>query len=263
MGYINLFIKGMIIGIGKIIPGVSGSMLAISLGVYDKIFESISSLLRDFKKNAKFLINIGLGIVVAIILMSKLIIFYLNKNYFLVMMLFIGLIIGGVISVFKKVSEDVSIKNFFLLIIPFLILYFLNLLTNNINLTLNLTLTNSFFLGIIEALTMVIPGISGTAIMMMLGVYEEQLKMFNEIEYFPYLFVFMSGVFICVILFSKIIINFLNSHRISCYYLIIGFSLSSMIILIMTILSVNVKIFELILGIILLLIGVFVSHKLE
>ena len=50
MEYINLFIKGIIIGIGKVIPGVSGSMLAISLGIYEKILNSISNIFKDFKE---------------------------------------------------------------------------------------------------------------------------------------------------------------------------------------------------------------------
>ena len=112
-------------------------------------------------------------------------------------------------------------------------------------------------------MTMVIPGISGTAIMMMLGVYEEQLKMFNEIEYFPYLVIFLIGILFTVLLFSKLIMILLKKFKVACYYLILGFSLSSIIILLKSALLTPFKNMEFLFGLVLFCIGVFISYKLE
>ena len=76
-----LFIKGIIIGIGKIIPGVSGSMLAISMGIYEQLVNSVNNLFKDFKKNIKFLAKIGFGIAISIILFSNIILKCLDSYY--------------------------------------------------------------------------------------------------------------------------------------------------------------------------------------
>ena len=97
-----LFIKGLIIGIGKIIPGVSGLVIAISFGLYEKGIDAINNYFGNVKENTKFLLVLGSGILLSIILMSNLIKILLNKYYFLTMLLFIGLISGGIPSLFSK-----------------------------------------------------------------------------------------------------------------------------------------------------------------
>ena len=73
----TLFIKGLIIGIGQIIPGVSGGMLAISLGLYERGIGAISNFFNNIKNNLKFLIPVGLGIVVSVLYTSKVIKYFL------------------------------------------------------------------------------------------------------------------------------------------------------------------------------------------
>ena len=73
MKNIILILKGFFIGIGKIIPGVSGSLIAVSLGVYDKMIESVQSFFKDIKGNSLFLMKIGTGILIALMIFSKLI----------------------------------------------------------------------------------------------------------------------------------------------------------------------------------------------
>lgn len=63
---IKLILKGFIVGIGKIIPGVSGSMLAITLGIYESILEAVTNFFSNIKKNSKLLINFSLGVFLAI-----------------------------------------------------------------------------------------------------------------------------------------------------------------------------------------------------
>ena len=73
-----LILKGFIVGIGKIIPGVSGSMLAITLGVYERVLEAITNFFSNPKQNIKLLVNFSFGLFLAIIFFSKLILFSLN-----------------------------------------------------------------------------------------------------------------------------------------------------------------------------------------
>lgn len=96
-------IFGFLIGIGKIIPGVSGSVIAISLGVYEKMVEAVSNIFN--KKNMFFLLKIGLGLIISIALFSKLIVFIINNYYINTMFIFSGVILGSVIMIDKKINK--------------------------------------------------------------------------------------------------------------------------------------------------------------
>ena len=89
---LGLIFKGFIVGLGKIIPGVSGSLIAVSLGIYEKSIECISHFFKDVRNNLYFLGLIGIGVVLAVILGSKVIILLINNFYLPTMFLFIGLI---------------------------------------------------------------------------------------------------------------------------------------------------------------------------
>ena len=98
-----LFIKGFILGIANIIPGVSGGTLAVSLGLYEKILDAIGTLFKNFKNNVKFLTPIILGIVVSILSTSKLVSYALANFKAQTVFLFVGLIFGGTSLLMRKI----------------------------------------------------------------------------------------------------------------------------------------------------------------
>ena len=98
-----LVLKGFIIGIGKIIPGVSGSMLAISMGIYQQMIDSVINFFIDIKNNLKFLLKIGVGVLIAIMFFSNIILKCLEKYYIITMFFFIGLIVGS----FKDIKKEI------------------------------------------------------------------------------------------------------------------------------------------------------------
>ena len=109
---IKLILKGFVIGLGKIIPGVSGAMLAITMGVYETGLRAISNLTKEFKQHFKFLLFLGIGIVLAIVLGSKVVVYCLDKFYLPTMLLFIGMIVGGIKPLFKEVQgQKIEVKN--------------------------------------------------------------------------------------------------------------------------------------------------------
>ena len=101
---INQLIKGVIIGIAKIIPGLSGAVLMISFNLYDRAIEAITHFFENPKKNFVFLLNLGLGIILGIILFSKVIYYCITNYYLYTTSLFLGLIFGGIPVIYKKVS---------------------------------------------------------------------------------------------------------------------------------------------------------------
>lgn len=269
---IILILKGMIIGAGKIIPGVSGGMLAITLNVYDKGIKAISEFFKDMKNHLTFLLTLGIGIVISIITLSKLIKYSLNNFYLPTMLLFIGLIIGGIPSVIKEAKQEKSLKNIIIMLIPFLLIFSVSMISTIFNNSVEkeVSFIPLVLIGVVDAITMIVPGISGTALLMMLGYYDMVITSFGNLTDFSLLgqnlqvlIPFGIGMVLGTIALSKIINYLLEKHRISSYYAIIGFSISSVLLLLGETLKSNYNIGEVIISMFLLIIGYFISRKLD
>ena len=209
------FLLGFIIGIGKILPGVSGSLIAIRFNLYEKIINSIINYFKDIKKNTLFLMPIFFGCILAIILFSKVILFFLDKYYIITISVFIILIITGIPDVYRKGN------NLFISFIAFFISFFLFKMPIKINI-------GYFFMGFIESFSMIIPGISGTAIYMSLGVYEKMLLMYTNIIVSHWILFGMDFI-TCSLITIKIINYFFLNHKKETYSAILGFLISSII----------------------------------
>lgn len=254
------FIKGILIGIGKIIPGVSGSLIAISFGIYERVLNDLSKLHKLDKKEYKFLIEIGLGISTSIVLFSKLILFLLKNYYFYTIFLFLGLIIGGIIPIFNKMKKATSFKLIFIFIFPIFVLYLFSI--SNIKFKLSLNYTNIFFIGILESLTMIIPGISGTAILMSLGIYEDLLLLLSSFQNIGLIALFIIGVGIGMIGLSKILAYFIEKKEYEFYYFIFSLTIISILIIISKTLYITYTFKMLLIGLLLFLLGYYISKKL-
>ena len=254
-----VFLKGLIIGIGKVIPGVSGSVLAISLNVYEKCIDIISNLFSEIKYNFKFMFFICLGILVSIIFGSKIIYWLIIDYYFLTMCFFLGLI-GGTIPNLYKITNIKIKKDFLYVLIPCILMIMMSFIKmNNINIENNL---NGYFttliLGIVDAFSMIVPGISGTAIFIMFGTYEFILNLFANFM-MPFIFFFILGVILGILIISKIINHCFKKYNRITYLVILGFMLSSFIFLIIKTYSTSFTLIEFMIGILLIIIGYFIS----
>lgn len=260
-----LFLKGIIIGIGKIIPGVSGSMLAFSLGVYEQAILAIANFFQDFKQHSWYLFKLGSGILIAILLFSNLVIFMLDKFYLYTIILFIGLIAGTIPSIIKKVKVTKKI-NLIYLLLAILLVYSINAIRPS-SFVLNTDNLLDFLLiiglGFIDALTMIIPGISGTATFMMLGCYDFVLTIFsNPFANLLNTSLFFLGVILGIIIVSYVIFYILSHYPEQLYLLIIGFSLSSLFYLGLKIISF-ITLTNILPCLILGLVGFLISFKLD
>lgn len=265
---IILFIKGIIIGIGKVVPGVSGSMLAILMGVYDKGVYAISHFHENIKENFLFLLNVGLGIGVSITLGSGLILSLLNHYYFSTMLLFSGLIFGTIPSIIQSNIQKKKINYKTVIFVCFIFVFLSSYsMTGAYQFTFNFyNFLFMMFVGIIEAATMIIPGISGTAILMMLGVYSLLLEAYSHIfniSYFKYnfflLFPFLIGFLIGFLLFTRIVDYMIQKHQKLAHDLILGFSLSSLLLLLIKTFKYPFTNMELGVGILLFIVGFLFS----
>ena len=261
----KLFFKGVIVGLGKIIPGVSGGVLAISLGIYEKGLDAIN---HPFK-NWKFLLILGIGILTSVVLISKVINFSLTNYYLPTMLLFVGLIAGGISSLFEMIKNSYNKVNLLYLIISFVLLLLLSTLDS-----LPVLKSNSpIFLGImgvVDAFTMVVPGISGTALMMLFGAYDTIIGALSSLtniymffDNFNVLVPFLIGMIIGTVFFVKLIAFLFKKYNDKMYFIIIGLAISSTVILAFQAFNSSYTISEILIGILLFIIGYFLGNKID
>ena len=274
---IKLAVKGFIIGVANIIPGVSGGTLAITLGIYEKLIGIISHFFKNIKENIKFLLPIIIGAVLSILILSNVISYSLEEFPLPTTLLFIGLILGGLPMLFGKIKKGPKKGrqiNLLIFLITFSIVAIFGFM-NTGNATVDLSNLNLidyillFIVGMIAAATMIIPGISGSFMLMLLGYYKpiidtiKTLSNFNDIGHcLTILIPFGIGVVVGIVLIAKIIEILLEKFPIKTYYGIIGFVLASIITIFIPLTKVSVTVPSVIVGIILLLIGGVIAYKL-
>lgn len=271
---IILVFKGMILGIANIIPGVSGGTLAISLGIYKKIIKTISHFFKKFKENLVFVGCLGIGMLLSVVLLSKGIAYALEHHTLITKLFFIGLILGGTPLIYKKVKEKFSVSNILVFLLTFGLVLGMTLLRSG-EVVVNLTNMNIieyvilFLVGVIAAGTMIIPGISGSFVLMMLGYYYPILTRINDLTSFNNIFsnlitlgIFGIGVLVGIVLVAKLIEFLLKKYEIKTYYGILGFVLASIPCILIQKPSFVLSPSSVLIGLILCFIGGFISYKL-
>lgn len=181
---IKSILKGMVIGIANIVPGVSGGTMMVSMGIYDKLIHCITHLFSEFKKNLAFLFPIAIGMVIAIIAS----VFGLKYLFATVPvqtnLLFIGLIIGGLPAICKNVKGNkVKVGHILSFLVFFVVVTCLAIMGETegkaADLSFNLiNVLKLFGVGVIASATMIIPGVSGSMMLLLMGYYNPVL---NEI----------------------------------------------------------------------------------
>ena len=209
-------------------------MLAISLGVYEKVLEIIADLKNITLSRFSFLSTILLGALISISIFSKSVKWLLENFYFPIMLLFAGLIVGGVPDIYKEIkNKKLKIQNIMIFSSALTLSYILSSLgTIHLKSTGNILIF--FSLGLIESFSSIVPGISGTAIYMSLGVYNMLLDFFGNIfnpTYTKFGFLFGVGVLTGTIIIAKVITYLLKKHKVPTYFAILGFIVSSVFLM--------------------------------
>ncbi len=250
-------IKGFIIGILKIAPGVSGSMMAISFGIYERMISIISNIFHINFKDFIFLLTICMGIFSGIILFSGVIKWLLAAYYFPMMFLFMGLIARG----FRDLKDNVSFnrKNLLIMIlIGTIFMFMMYFICNSGLFSINKSGISFFTMGCIEVFTSIVPGISGTAIFMSLGCYEILLDLFSNLlnpDYFKFNIYFTLGIIIGLFILSKILNFLFKKYHKFMNLLIFVLMLSSFLMMAYDLFISGPNIFDIIIGSILFFLG--------
>lgn len=281
---ILLVLKGFFMGIANVIPGVSGGTIALILGIYEKFIGALSHLMSNLKENLKFLIPIAIGMALSIISLSRIIDYSYDHFPVPTSLFFVGLVLGGIPMLLSKVKSKKESKkkiNYLVFLITFslVILMACAELIFNLDITVNLNNMNIlgyillFGVGLITAATMIVPGVSGSLVLMMLGYYYPILELIKNITQFENLFsnmivatVFGIGVLAGIVGASKIIEYLFKKYEIPTYFGVLGFVFASVLAIpISTYLEVEnllISIPQIIAGVLMTIAGITTSYKL-
>ncbi len=178
-------LRGVVIGVANVIPGVSGGTMMVSMGVYDDLIESINGLFKHFKKSIVTLLPYVIGMLLGIVGFAKLIKILFEYAPIPTALLFIGLIFGGIPMMFKRVKKSkIDVVSIILFVLFLGLVIGLEILGQHAGVEKVLTvsfvgLLVAFGLGLIASATMIIPGVSGSMVMMILGYYNSIIDTVN------------------------------------------------------------------------------------
>lgn len=234
MRFIKSFFQGILIGAGAILPGISSGVLCVIFGIYENLLDCVLSFFKNIKENFKYLFPIGLGSIIGVVLFGNILKYLFFAYPIQIKFIFIGLILGSIPSLIKESTSKVNFKPYYLIftLITLFLGIFLVILEQNVS-KFNDTDYNFLFLiisGFFMSAGIIIPGVSNTLILMLLGIYELYLDAVSII-YLPFLFPLLIGIFLGSIFFMKLTKFLLDKFYPQTFFAIIGFTLGSVFIL--------------------------------
>lgn len=246
------FIRGLFMALADSVPGVSGGTVAFIMGFYDKFINSLDGLIYG-DKNAKkesliFLIKLGIGWIFGMVLASLILASLFEKNIYEISSLFLGFIILSIPLIIKEEKQELKgkYKNIIFTIIGIAVVVLITKLNpvsskeSVVDIThLNIGLILYIMIaGMLAISAMVLPGISGSTLLLIFGLYISILTGIKEtlhfnFSYLPALIVFGLGVIIGILSIVKIIKKALKKYRSATIYLVVGLMLGSIYAIIM------------------------------
>ena len=213
--YLIIGLKGMGMGAADVVPGVSGGTIAFISGIYEELLGSISNvnlgLFKTLKKdgfkaawtqlNGNFLASLFIGIFISIISLAKVIKYLLENEPILLWSFFFGLVLASIIYIAKQITKWNAISVIVLVLGAFLAYY---ITTLNPLVSENSSPLFIFLAGAIAICAMILPGISGSFILVLLGAYKPVLDALNNRD-FKTILVFMAGAIVGLLTFSHVL----------------------------------------------------------
>lgn len=278
---IKSFLKGMVIGIANIVPGVSGGTMMVSMGIYDKLIHCITHLFSEFKKSILFLLPIAIGMVAAIAASSFGLVYLFDHFPIQTNLLFVGLILGGLPAIWGKVKgKKIQAGHIVAGILFFAMVVGLAVMGESegeaADLSFNVVnVIKLFGVGIIASATMVIPGVSGSMVLMLMGFYHPVLNAIKEfftalaaldmngiLKGCGILIPFGLGVVAGIFGIAKLVEIVFEKFPLYAYWAIIGLIISSPIAILLMGTFPSVTVISAVTGVIALAVGLVIAMKL-
>jgi putative membrane protein len=239
MIFVKDIVIGIVIGGGLVLPGVSGAVLAVIFGIYEKLINAVGHFFNAWKHNLFFLTPIIIGIGIGCLIFGNILGFLFKYYRMEACFTFIGLILGGLPVIFNKIkiNGNINIKAFFISLIISILLFVVG--TNFININFNIKSHNIliswlllFLTGIIFISGKIIPGISSSFLLMLIGMYNKFLYVISNpfslsISEYISLIPVLLGIIVGMIFLIKLIEYLFKYHICTTYSVIMGFVIGS------------------------------------
>lgn len=234
MNLVKNIIMGIFIGAGAIVPGVSSGVICVILGIYEKLLNSVLNIFKDFKNNIKFLLSTGFGVILGMIFLGNILKYMFYAYPVQISFTFIGLVMGSIPTLLKETEkkERFKFKYIWCILITLAIGVGMVVLEKNMTITSNTEFSFWYLVlsGMCMSIGVIVPGISSTVILMLLGVYSAYLTSIAGV-YLPILIPIGIGLFIGSLICMKIIKVLLEKYYMQTFYAIIGFTIGSVFVL--------------------------------
>ena len=227
------FIKGMLIGTGAILPGVSGGALAAVFGIYERIISFVAHIKQDFKKNVFFLLPVGLGALFGIFLLSVILSFFFEKGETQIIWFFIGCIIGIIPALFSEAGKKGrSGKHIIIMLVTMAVsLVFLFKMKDLVTTNITLNFLNWCMAGAIFALGLVIPGLSPSNFLLYMGMYKPMVDGIKMLD-FSVIIPLIIGAVLTILLLSKLFDYIFRKAYSAMFHTILGIVIASTVMII-------------------------------
>lgn len=230
--FILKIFQGAFIGLGAVLPGISGGVLCVIFGIYKTIMEFLADPFRKFKTHVPKLIPIGIGGVIGFLGIAKLLGFLLERYEAPSVCLFVGLITGMLPSLFREAGEKGRSKGSYISLVIAMIFIFALLIGLRV---LSVEITPNFgwyiFCGFCLALSVIAPGMSFSTLLMPLGLYEPFVSGIGDLN-FSVLIPGSIGGLATVILFAKAVDSLFKHHYSVAFHAIVGIVIAATIMII-------------------------------
>ena len=225
-------LKGIIIGGTMLVPGVSGGSMAMILGIYDRLITSVSSFARRKKENLTFLIIFSLGGILGILLFANPLLQLIERYPMPMLYFFLGAVAGGIPLIIKQSGvQKVNWRSALYLILGLMAVSLFELIPSAGSQSEMTDGPAGFFLlmaaGLIAAAALVLPGISVSYLLLIMGIYDEMMRAVSEF-YLPFLLPLGAGLILGIVLITKALEYALTRHPHPTYFIILGFIIGSM-----------------------------------
>lgn len=254
------FLQGMLIGTGAILPGISGGVLCVAFGLYEPIMEFFVHPFQSLRKNSRMFLPILLGGVVGFVLLAKVVEAFLAVSTVAAIALFSGLICGTVPELIKKSVSSGPDKKWTGFVITLIASFtFFHLLDSGMQGNLQANFWWYLFCGAIWGLSMVIPGLSSSSILLFMGLYQPMAEGIGNLD-FKVILPLLIGFVITILITSRLVNKLLQYHYTALSRIILGFVLSSVLMITPTSFS---GVLEFVLGVVCFAAGFLVSRWMD
>lgn len=220
-------IKGIIVGIGFILPGLSGGVLAVIMGMYDPLIKFLANLKEKFIKNVLFFLPFGIGAAIGIVLFAVVVEKAFGKYAAQFVCLFIGFVAGTFPSLYKTAGKyGRKGKDIFILILSALGIFLLMLVGGEQLTEVTPNILSWLAAGLLMGLGLIVPGLSPSNFLIYFGMYDKMATGIKDFD-FAVIIPLIIGFILCVILFSKLADYLFKKYYSGMYHFILGLVIGS------------------------------------